>query len=64
MSITYQQAKEAAIDLADSLGVLTDTAGHLSGEYWSVDDYVFEITAGGKFKFEILSDMVGEGFPQ
>ena len=64
MKITYQQAKEAAIELADALGVATDTAGHISGEYWSMDDYVFEITAGGKFKFEVPEDMIGEGFPQ
>ena len=64
MKITYQQAKEAAIVLADTLGVMTDTAGHISGEYWSMDDYVFEITAGGKFRFEVSGDMVGEGFPQ
>ncbi len=64
MKITYQQAKEAAIDLANTLGVMTDTAGHISGEGWSIDDYYFEITAGGKFRFEITADMVGEGFPQ
>lgn len=64
MKITYQEAKEAAINLADTLGVMTDTTDHISGEYWSMDDYVFEITAGGKFKFEIPEDMIGEGFPE
>ena len=64
MKISYRQAQEAAIDLADTLGVFTDTAGHVSGEFWNMDDYVFEITAGGKFRFEVLGDMVGKGFPQ
>ncbi len=63
MKISYAQAQEAAIDLADTLGVMTDTAGHVSGESWILDDYVFEITAGGKFSFEVSGDMVGEGFP-
>jgi len=64
MKITYEQAKEAAINMADNLGCDTDTAGFLSGEYWSMDEYVFEITAGGKFRFEVSGDMVGEGFPE
>ena len=63
MKITYQQAKEAAIDLAETLGVMTYTAGHISGESWSVDDFVFEITAGGKFRFEVPAEMLGPGFP-
>jgi len=64
MKITYEQAKEAAINMADNLGCDTDTTGFLSGEYWSMDEYVFEITAGGKFRFEVSGDMVGEGFPE
>lgn len=64
MKLTYQQAKEAAIDLADTLGVMTDTAGHISGEYWCIDDYAFEITAEGKHKYVVSGDAVGEGFPQ
>ena len=64
MKITYAQAQEAAIDLADTLGVMTDTAGHISGEYWSMDDFVIVITAGGKFRFEVSEEMIGEGFPQ
>lgn len=63
MKITYQQAKEAAINLADTLGMFTDTAGHISGEGWSIDDYEIEITAGGKVSFIVLADMIGEGFP-
>ncbi len=63
-NITYQQAKEAAINLAETLGVFTDTAGHVSGESWSVDDYVFEITAGGKCDFTVRAEMIGEGWPQ
>lgn len=64
MKISYQDAKEAAINLAADLGEKTTTTGHLSGEHWSIDDYVFEITAGGKFTFEVSGDMVGEGFPR
>ncbi len=64
MKLTYQQAKEAAIGMAETLGVFTDTAGHVSGESWSMDDYVFEITAGGKFDFTVRADMIGEGFPE
>lgn len=64
MNITYNQAKEAAINLAENLGMFTDTAGHVSGEHWSTDDYVFVITAGGKFKFEVPEDMIDESFPQ
>ncbi len=64
MKLTYQQAKEAAIDLANTVGVLNDTAGHISGESWSMDDYVFEITAGGKIRLEVSGEMVGTGFPE
>lgn len=64
MKITYQQAKEEAINLASNLGDTLDVAGHISGEYWSMDDFVFVVTAGGKFKFEIPEDMLGSGFPQ
>ena len=49
MKITYAKAKEIAIGIADNLGVATDTAGHISSEDWIVDEYVFTITAGGKF---------------
>ena len=63
MKITYQQAKEAAINLADELGVSTNTAGHISGEWWCIDEYVFDITAGGKFQFRVPTDMIGRGFP-
>lgn len=67
MKITYCQAKEAAIELADALGVATDTAGHISGEDWTMDDYMFTITAGSKFTFTVPGDMigrVGSGFPE
>ncbi len=64
MKITYQQAKEAALDLAETLGEFTDTAGHVSGKRWFFDDFIFEITAGEKFRFEVPGDSVGEGFPQ
>lgn len=64
MKITCQQAKEIAINLAAMLSDDLDVTGHVSGEYWSMDDYVFVITAGGKFKFEIPGDMVGDGFPE
>ncbi len=64
MTITYQQAKDVAIDLSISLTETLDVAGHISAEYWSMDDYVFVITASGKFKFEVPEDMIGEGFPE
>jgi hypothetical protein len=62
--ITYQQAKEIAIGLADNLGVATDTAGHISGEEWCIDEYIFVITAGGRFEFIVSENMIGEGFPE
>ena len=64
MHITYQQAKEAAINLAADLGEKVEAIDYISAEYWSIDDYVFVITAGGKFKFEIPGDMIGSGFPR
>lgn len=64
MKITYEQAKEVAINITENLGCALDVTGYVSGGHWSIDDYVFEITAGGKFRFEVHGDFVGEGFPR
>lgn len=64
MKLTYAQAYEVASEAAVLIGCMVEGTVYISGKYWSIDDFVFEIAVGDeKVKLEISGNLLGDGFP-